>query len=60
MVAIVARCALAPVGTVQYVTAPAKVAERLAGMSEADILSGYAPGIPPISEFMPCPRTGHE
>src|SRR5271165_3463007 len=59
MVAIVARCGLATsgvarVGAVQHVFAPAKVAERLAGMSDADILSGYAPEIPSIAECMSC------
>jgi hypothetical protein len=59
VVAIVARCGhdtsgVARVGAVQYVSAKTKVAERLAGMSDADILSGYAPGIPSIIECMSC------
>jgi hypothetical protein len=64
VIAIVAQCGrntsgVARVGAVQYVSAPMKVAERLAGMSDVEILSGYAPGIPSIIECMSCRVCGH-
>ena len=48
-VAIVARCEL-----VQIVVASARTAARLDDMSDAQILGGYAFGVPPIGEFMCC------
>jgi hypothetical protein len=64
VVAIIARCGddmcgVVRVGAVQYVAAPIKVVDRLAGMSDADVLSGYPPGIPSIVDCMSCRVCGN-
>jgi hypothetical protein len=42
----------------QYVAAPLETTTGLDEMDDEDILAWYKPGVPPISEFMPCPWSG--